>query len=60
MTEKNQVKEVYPPKKEEKCKNFSIFTQSFALLLGLYWLLKATLELKMDILSNEPHLVSLQ
>ena len=36
MTEKNQVKEAYPPKKEEKCQNFCIFTQSFALLLGLY------------------------
>ena len=36
MTEKNQVKEAYPPKKEEKCQNFCIFTQSFALLLGFY------------------------
>ena len=31
-----------------------------ALLLELYWLLRVTQEIKMDILSNGPHLVSLQ
>ena len=43
-------KEAYPPKKEEIYPNFCIFTQSFALLIGLYWPLKVTPELKMHTL----------